>query len=320
MMAVGRTRFPIVWGRVGFRVPSSEHRVPPRPSLFVSLATILAFGATASGDDGEANQLDLDAMGRDRPRVDVTLGIWFPRLEGQVVLGTGGTEFDAGSDFGLDDADTIFNGEFQVEWDRWQILFGGYVVNTGGDAVLDRNAIVRGRAVPAGTAVASSVRAWSIDAEASWAVYTPYRDRRFPWSPQGTSTDEASPIDLVLQGVLGTRVVNLDQRYDFENVDVVESDRAWFIPWAGIGCEVDWSTRRSLGLFDRLVFDVTAGWGPALSGGDGSLTVRADITTYITPDLGITLGYRLNDWSLSRDGDTFDGGLQGLYAGVRLAW
>lgn len=276
--------------------------------------------AQEQGADAGPQALDVDALAalQRRPRAEVTLGIWFPRLEGLVTLGEGGTELDAGDDLSLDDSDTIFNGEFQVEWDRWQVLVGGYVVNTGGDAVLARDAVVRGSIVNAGTAVASRVRAWSIDAEASWAVFTPFRDRRTPWSDRTAPTPSA--IDLVLQAVAGVRVVNLDQRYDFATLAPIQSDRAWFIPWIGVGCEVDWSTRHSLGMLDRIVFDLTAGWGPAISGGNSSFTVRADMTTYLTPNVGVTLGYRLNDWDLARDGDTFNGGLQGLYAGVRLAW
>ena len=103
---------------------------------------------------------------------------------------------------------------------------------------MTRDAIIRGSLVTAGTAVSSRVRAWSIDAEASWAIFTPFRERRMPWSDRRAV--EPSPIDLVLQAVGGLRVVNLDQRYDFETLAPIESDRAWFIPWLGVGCEIDW--------------------------------------------------------------------------------
>ena len=290
--------------------------------LAMTLAVSSAGAAHAQEQraESESQPLDVDALAalQRRPRAEVTLGVWFPRLEGQITLGEGGTELDAGDDLALDDSETIFNGEFQIEWDRWQVLISGYVVDTGGDTVMTRDAIIRGSLVTAGTAVSSRVRAWSIDAEASWAIFTQFRERRMPWSDRRAV--EPSPIDLVLQAVGGLRVVNLDQRYDFETLAPIESDRAWFIPWLGVGCEIDWSTRYSLGMLDRIVFDMTAGWGPAISGGNSSFTVRADMTTYITRNVGITLGYRLNDWDLARDGDTFDGGLQGLYAGVRLAW
>jgi hypothetical protein len=289
-------------------------------AMTLAVSSAGAAHAQEQGAEPESQPLDVDALAalQRRPRAEVTLGIWFPRLEGQITLGEGGTELDAGDDLSLDDSDTIFNGEFQIEWDRWQVLVGGYVVDTGGDTVMTRDAIVRGSLVTAGTAVSSRVRAWSIDAEASWAIFTPFRERRMPWSDRRAV--EPSPIDLVVQAVGGLRVVNLDQQYDFETLAPIESDRAWFIPWLGVGCEIDWSTRYSLGVLDRIVFDMTAGWGPAISGGNSSFTVRADMTTYITRNVGITLGYRLNDWDLARDGDTFDGGLQGLYAGVRLAW
>ena len=127
-------------------------------------------------------------------------------------------------------------------------------------------------------------------------------------------------IDLALQGVAGVRVINLEQRYDFAGYGTVSSNRAWVSPYLGVGLEIDWSTRQSLGFMDRIVFDVTSGWGPALSGGDNTFTVRADATFYPVPNLGITLGYRLNDFDLARDDDAFNGGLQGLYAGIGYAW
>ena len=273
-----------------------------------------------SGPESESLDTDTLAAVQRRPRADLTLGVWFPRLEGTVTLGEGGTELDVGGDFGLDDSDTIFNGEFEFEWDRWEVIVGGYVVNIGGDSVLDRDVLVRGSIASAGTAVSSSIKAWSIGAETSWALFTPFRARRTPWSDPVAPDPGQSEIDLALQAVGGVRVVNLDQQYDFETIGRVGGDRAWFIPWVGVGCEVDWFTRRSLGIFDHLVFDITAGWGPAISGGNSSFVVRADLTAYVTRNVGITLGYRLNDWDLARDDDTIDGGLQGLYAGVRMTW
>ena len=265
---------------------------------------------------------DLDALARLRsqPRLDVTIGVWFPRLEGLVTLGSGGTPLDAGPDLSIDDSTAIFNGELEFEKGRWKLLFGGYVIDAGGNGSLQQASVVQGDTLAAGTAVNSQVDVWSITTEASWALLTPFGQRTTPWSNPNPEFDPDPVIDLALQGVLGVRVLNLEQQYDFAGYGVVSSNRAWVSPYLGVGLEIDWSIRQSLDFMDRIVFDVTAGWGPALSGGDSTFTVRADATFYPVPNLGITLGYRLNDWVLARDDDEFDGGLQGLFAGVGYAW
>ena len=107
---------------------------------------------------------DLDALDavRRRPRAEVTLGIWFPRLEGLVTLGAGGTELDVGEDLSADDSETMFNGEFQFEMDRVQVIVGGYVLTAGGNGNLQQDSIVQGTSLAAGTAVDSTVDVWSI--------------------------------------------------------------------------------------------------------------------------------------------------------------
>ena len=302
-------------------------RLLPSAILLAGIGT-LAAPATAQESDGAAGtsesttSLDVDALDRlrSRPRLGVTLGLWFPRLEGLVTLGEGGTELDAGADLSVDDSTAIFNGELEFESGRWQVLFGGYVIDAGGNGTLQQASVVDGGLIPGGTAVASQVDVWSINAEASWALLTPFRERLTPWSAPEPGFEFDPVLDLSLQGVAGLRVINLEQRYAFDGFGTVSSNRAWFSPYLGVGLEVDWSTRRSLGFLDRLVFDITAGWGPAISGGDSTFTVRADLTIFVVPNLGVTLGYRLNDWVLSRDDDEFNGGLQGLYAGVGYAW
>ena len=277
-----------------------------------------------AGQDEELSKdtADLDALDRlrSRPRLDVTLGVWFPRLEGLVTLGSGGTELDAGPDLSIDDSTAIFNGELEFEKGRWKVLVGGYVIDAGGNGSLQQDSVVMGTTLAAGTAVNSQVDVWSITTEASWALFTPFARKTTPWSTAKADFDPDPVIDLALQGVAGVRVINLEQRYDFAGYGIVSSNRAWVSPYLGVGLEIDWSTRQSLNFMDRIVFDVTAGWGPALSGGDNTFTVRADATFYPVPNLGLTLGYRLNDWVLARDEDEFNGGLQGLYAGVGYAW
>ena len=80
--------------------------------LFVAGAIAVATPVMAGTDDPTPEMPDVDALAAvaDRPVLDVTLGIWFPRLEGIVDIGPDGTPLDAGDDLSLDDSQAIFNG------------------------------------------------------------------------------------------------------------------------------------------------------------------------------------------------------------------
>ena len=110
------------------------------------------------------------------------------------------------------------------------------------------------------------------------------------------------------------------EEYELAGIGTVNTNNTWVSPYLGVGIELDWNSRESLGFLDRIEFDVTAGWGPAFGGGNSSLTVRVDGAFYVTHDLALTLGYRLNDFDLEREETAYNGGLQGLFAGVRYTW
>jgi hypothetical protein len=296
--------------------------------LVGSLAILASTAVAQSAESGSEPPLDVDALSvlAGRPVLDVTLGVWFPRLEGTINIGPDGTELDAGNDLSLDDSQAIFNGEARVESGRWEFLLGGYVINSNGNATLTGPARIGGLFAPGGTAVDSSVNVWSITSEVAYSIFTPFRNRRFAWSDpvdrsKGNRTSDGRRIiDLRFEALFGTRFINLEQEYDLVGIGTVGTNNTWVSPYLGVGIEVDWNARATIGFLDRISFDVTAGWGPAFGGGNSSLTIRVDGAFYVTRDLALTLGYRLNDFNLSRDEAAFDGGLQGLFAGVRYTW
>lgn len=294
-----------------------------RTSTVRQIASILAWLLVTSSAIAEEPVVpDEDALAavQRHSEVEITLGVWFPRLEGDVTLGEGGTVLNAGDDFSLDDSRPIFSGELEFESGRWRGMVGGYLVRVGGTGSLQQTSTIEGRLVPRGTVVDSQVDVWSINGEAAWAFFTPLRAQRFAWSEPRAEHESNGFIDLAIELVGGVRILNLEQRYDVAGLGQVGSNRAWVSPYVGVGCRIDWSTRRSIGLLDRIEFDFTSGWGPAFAGGTSTFTVRTDVSVYVTPRFAVTLGYQLNDWNLSRDDDTFDGGLQGLYAGLRYHW
>ena len=306
-----------------FREPSdirSQRSARPLRPIFVAglIGSMLA-GVSAAADDTTMDDDVLSRLGT-RSGLEITLGAWVPRLEGDITLGEGGTALNAGADLSLDDSRAIFSGELEFETDRWRFLAGAYVIRVGGDGALQQRSVIDGRQVAAGTTVSSQVDVWSINGEASWAFFTPLRAQRFAWSDPRPDHESNGFIDLSLELVGGARILNIDQQYDVSGLGRVGSNRAWVSPYVGVGCRIDWSTRRSIGLLERIEFDFTSGWGPAFAGGTSTFMVRTDVSVYVTTRLAVTLGYQLNDWNVTRNDTTFDGGLQGLYAGLRYHW
>ena len=51
------------------------------------------------------------------------------------------------------------------------------------------------------------------------------------------------------------------------------------------------------------------------------MSIRGGVTIEVIRNVGIHLGYRLSDWDLAREENSFsEGGLQGLFAGISYTW
>ena len=260
-----------------------------------------------------------------RFQVDFTAGAWFPRLEGKTTLGSNGTPLTMG-DLDLDTSQVAFNGEGSISWDRCRVTVGGYDFTVSGSSVLGGPARIGGNLAPAGSTIDSEVHAWSVSTEFAYDLLTPFEEKMFPWSnPKAKVTnltaDGRRVLDFRFSLHGGVRLINLEQTYRIRGGGTAGSNNAWLSPYLGVGMDLDWVTRGSVPLVDHVVFSVHAGAGPAFSGGSYTMAIRAGVTIYLTRRLGVTLGYRLSDWSLAREDNAFEeGGLQGLFAGVSYTW
>jgi len=260
-----------------------------------------------------------------RFQVDFTGGVWFPRLEGITTLGAGGTPIDVG-DLDLDTSQAIFSAQASIAWDRFAVRLGGFDSRVSGSAALGRPVIIDGLHAPAGTTINSRIDAWSINTDVSYDLVTPFREKTFPWSrpqapPGNTTTDGRRGVDLVFSLIAGVQVVNLQQRYEIVGVGTATSSNAWAAPSLGFGVDLDWVARDTIPFIDRMVVSVNVVAGPAFAGGNHVIDLDAGVTIYILKSLGVSLGYRLSNWSLARGENSFEeGGLQGLFAGVAYTW
>lgn len=289
--------------------------------FFRSLMLILVLASPAFAQ----MELPRDEGAKRRFRVDFTGGVWFPRLAGKITLGANGTTLTV-RDLDLDTSQAIFSGQASIAWDRFRLRLGGFNSGMTGTAVLSTAVRMDDLRAPAGSTVNSSIDAWSINTDVSYAIMTPFQEKIFPWSDvkpsiSNTTSDGRRSVDLALSLIAGAQVVNLEQRYDIIGVGTATSNYAWVVPYAGFGLDLTWITRDTLPFLDRTVISVETVVGPAFAGGNYTLNLSAGVTIYVLRSLGVTLGYRLSDWSFARGDDSFEeGGLQGLFAGVSYSW
>lgn len=283
---------------------------------------VLLLASVAQGQIG----LPIDDGAEQRFSVNFTGGVWFPRLEGVTTLGENGTALSVGDDLGIDTSQLIFNGEGSISWDRFSFAFGGYDSKAEGVSSIPTPVQIGTLSVAANQQINSRIEAWSVYTECTWELFTPFKERTFPWSAPKVSTrnrisDGREAIDFGISVLGGVRLVNLSQRFEVSGVGTETTNNAWVCPYVGMDMHFGWHVKDSIGFLDRLSMYIHASGGPALNGGSYIMTIRGGVSVEIVRNLGVHFGYRLSDWSLARDEDSFsEGGLQGLFAGISYTW
>ncbi len=270
--------------------------------------------------------LPLDDGAEQRFRVNFTGGVWFPRLEGITTLGKNGTALSVGDDLGIDTSQLIFNGEASISWDRVSFACGGYDSKAEGVSISNAPVQIGTLSVGANQPINSRIEAWSINTEFTWKLFTPFKERTFPWSTpkvpiENRTSDGRETVDFGISVLGGVRLVNLSQRFEVAGLGTETTNNAWVCPYIGMDMLFGWNVKDSIGFMDTISLSIHASAGPALSGGSYMMTIRAGITIEVVRNFGVELGYRLSDWSLARDEDSFsEGGLQGLFVGISYTW
>lgn len=287
-----------------------------RPLLLIALLAAPAFAQVDMPRDDAAHR---------RFQVDFTGGVWFPRLAGKTTLGANGTTLNI-NDLDLNTSQTNFSGQASIAWDRFKVRVGGFDSGVSGRVKLGSAVRIDGLNAPAGSTINSTIDAWSFNTDVSYAIMTPFQERIFPWSDptvpvSNRRADGRRSVDLAMSLIVGVQVVNIDQQYEIVGVGTATSNNAWVSPYVGFGFELTWISRDTLPLSDHIVISIDTMAGPAFAGGNYTLNLSTGVTIYFLKSLGVTLGYRLSDWSFARGDDSFEeGGLQGLFAGVSYTW
>ena len=210
--------------------------------------------------------LPIDNGAEQRFSVNFTGGVWFPRLEGVTTLGENGTALSVGDDLGIDSSQLLFNGEASISWDRFSFAFGGYDSKAEGVSTIDAPVQIGTLSVAANQPINSRIEAWSVYTECSWELFTPFKDRTFPWSaPKASVKNRASDgretIDFGISVLGGVRLINLSQRFEVAGLGTETSSNAWVCPY--IGGYGFWLERKGFNWFYGSAFDINPCCGGA---------------------------------------------------------
>ena len=265
----------------------------------------------------------------DRPseefELDLTATAWFPRLTGTYSIGPGGDTLDVETDTDIHDSEVAFNGELDLRFGAWTIHVAGSEFSTDGAGSLGTATRVAGVLLPAGSTWSSSYSQWTVEAEADLALWRPFADEPFPWSPEGTRAgnrnDESDYlVDLRVNGRLGYRYTHVRQTFDSSSAGLRSTSNAgWSAIVLGVIVDVGIDTRPLIPFLRELEFEAGATASPVVAGGSGYLYgVEATLRAYLLENAALVFGFRLQGVNATAGDYQRDGSVMGLVTGVTI--
>ncbi len=256
----------------------------------------------------------------DQFHVDLTAGLWLPRVTGWVLTDDSSIKYDLPDDLGLSSMEPSFAGDIDLRWRAWHLRVGGSQFSTsGGNASTYGNAL-GGVVVAPGDPTASSLTMWNVGADLGVDLWRPFADQPFPLGDTTTWALEHNTRpgggywgDLRLGAFAGARVIGTD--LDFADLRTAQStsiDETWTAVYVGGRVSVDVWLRDLFPILERLSADVNGAFGALYPGSGSMFSVQAGLTLYPCDQFGVQIGYRL----LKIDGDGGGQQLNANFAGL----
>lgn len=126
--------------------------------------------------------------------------------------------------------------------------------------------------------------------------------------------------DLQVLAIVGGRGFGVNQQVQNVSTGAGSTyDNTFGTVIVGGGIDVMVDLRERLRWMDRLEFVVSGTWGPAWPGdGCTETEVRAQLTAWITGNVGVLFGYRYTNLELTQGDYTFSGNIAGLMVGASV--
>lgn len=280
-------------------------------------ALALALGAALSSealDLSESQLLDSDAS-RKGLEIEISPGVWVPRLRGDVRLGPSPAASDIALDetLDLDQSEPTFNLEIAIRKDdRWQIDLNGFGFSVDHSGAVNGHGVFGSLQLNDGDPYSATFEIDSASIELAYWFWQPYCFGE-------TADGRYCAADLRFAPLIGFRYVDIDHSLRLLGEGEEKVGGEWIAAIVGGRMQLRYDLPDSFPLGEELSIDGVVGIGPAF-GGDGGWVahLRASLSWHFTHNFGVTVGYRLIHFNVE-DGDfEFDGGLQGMFVGASL--
>ncbi|MHC4447782.1 MAG: hypothetical protein ACYSXF_08395 [Planctomycetota bacterium] len=271
----------------------------------------------AAGQEAQATGGDVERV---VPALEfkLTPGVWMPRLGGEVKLGSSpaAANIDLGGQLDLDDWEPTFNAELTIrKREVWQVRLGGFDFETSSSGTFVGNSDFGSLSLSNGDPFSATFEITSFFVEVDVALWRPYADK--PGArpdPENITSDGRYVADLRFSPRFGIQYLDVDQTLVQTGVGREAVGGEWVGVYGGLNVELQYRPVSLTRFLEMIALEGGVALGPAL-GGDGGIiwTVRGGLTTSITKNFGLMVGYRLVELDVE-DGDyELDGGLQGLF-------
>ena len=252
-------------------------------------------------------------------RMDLTAGAWIARLRGNASYGPISTvQQDVNTAYGLDTMEGAFQGDLSLMWKNWTVRATGSEFGTSATQSAVGAGAFGNTTYALGDTLSSSFDfySWGIDVQ-SW-VWRPLSKQQFPW--EAPVANESLGGDLQVLAIVGGRGFGVNQQVQNVSTGAGSTyDNTFGTVIVGGGIDVMVDLRERLRWMDRLEFVVSGTWGPAWPGdGCTETEVRAQLTAWITGNVGVLFGYRYTNLELTQGDYTFSGNIAGLMVGASV--
>ena len=302
----------------------------PGPAGASSTSTVTGSGGSAGADRPSTTGSEREASALMPPpwddalHIEISPGAWFARLRGTTQLSPGSVTLDAETDLSVNSNETGFTGEAWVSWGSFYAVgVSGFSFETSGTGTSQVTGTYGSMAVNAGDSLSSSFDAWMVNVEFDYTIWRPFADRVTPWSePSGrkpqASGEGGSAADIRFNAIAAAGWLQTDFSTSNSTAGGSASwERGAFFLQAGGGIDLRIDPGRTLPIFKCIDVGVAGGVGTSFTRDEYIAFVRAGITGYVTPNIGIEFGYRLLNFKVSPGSDSnWDGSIQGLYGGL----
>jgi hypothetical protein len=256
-------------------------------------------------------------------QLSLALDAWLPRLEGDFT--DAGAKVDVRT-IDLHDAAATFAGALTMTRDRLDVTIRGFSFSTDGGGVATTPSTLGGITISTGDTFTSDFSWWSAGLEIAYDIYRPLAERptawsdpRANWEPAANATDFS--VFLLLSADIDAMSRTISDATSGLSTDANESFAAFEV---GLGFHLGFDTSPTLPILRRIDIGAEAAYGLSVPTGGGDLggasRVEANISAWFCQEGAVYFGYRLVGGSFEGDDMSLDGSLQGLHAGIRLAF